>query len=762
MVWIIGFLLGIFDLVFSKYSPNVCSLNYELIGDQTCIRIFTLPQSWQQAEDRCKQEGSHLISIRNSLIQSALRDYIRLKISSSDPAFLPPVDVENFWTGGTVRETNDWRWIATLHNFSSFSYWKDRKVGSGCTSNKICLENSALKLTGKVGIVTLVSCDVILTNFEGESYVWMAEEKQKVLPYICESTCHLGYQWQNNFQKCVKIERNLLKSHSEASFFCGKEGSKLVSVESCPQLKNLIIDLKSSWNSALEKYWIGFYAGVEEYDTRPHFNFVTCQDLKFLDQAGGQFNPTNGHEYFGLLEYSSDSSIGDGIKLFKKTDLEDGSSQEMFICEVEEEWECSDGYTRQGQHCYKLLEEKFSSGEAELKCKENYGDVLLLESLINLHFLTNWLNEKEFTPETVYLGYMRHTTTLSNLEHLVYTSFDGHKIFENNRFKLAIDSNIKGDCLILKKVQDYFVIVQSDCNVHHNIICMKHQHSNTDQKWQLENSVQLILPMDRETKLNPLGLDKAESFENNVALSDTPPPSGLEGSASFLRKLSSFIELSKKVTIKTANGITILVWVFLTTAPLDNEKMFILDESKDENEKSLEFYIHKVNSKTLLGTQLCSEQQVGLVCSVFSSHNSMNLEMNVWNFVGFTYSTDDKRGTFIVNNTFGTSDREGSYFSYDALNWLSVNSITGPLVGMDKKFSNGLDGKMSCLQIYEYSIRPSQSMELQTCPVTDDRRSRPCPERYFKHKNNCFMVSETSADFSNAEYQCSSVSNDGR
>ena len=158
MVWIICFLLGIFDFVFSKNSQIVCSSNYELIGNQTCIRIFTLPQSWQQAEDRCKQEGSHLISIRSSQIQSALRDHIRLKISSSDPAFLPPVDVENFWTGGTVRETNDWRWIATLHNFSSFSYWKDRKVGSGCTSNKICLKNSALKLTGKVGIVSLVSC----------------------------------------------------------------------------------------------------------------------------------------------------------------------------------------------------------------------------------------------------------------------------------------------------------------------------------------------------------------------------------------------------------------------------------------------------------------------------------------------------------------------------------------------------------------------------------------------------------------------------
>ena len=162
MVWIICFLLGIFDFVFSKNSQIVCSSNYELIGNQTCIRIFTLPQSWQQAEDRCKQEGSHLISIRSSQIQSALRDHIRLKISVNDPSFLPPVDVENFWTGGTVRETNDWRWIATLHNFSSFSYWKDRKVGSGCTSNKICLKNSALKLTGKVGIVSLVSCGNVL------------------------------------------------------------------------------------------------------------------------------------------------------------------------------------------------------------------------------------------------------------------------------------------------------------------------------------------------------------------------------------------------------------------------------------------------------------------------------------------------------------------------------------------------------------------------------------------------------------------------
>ena len=64
----------------SKHPPPLtCSLNYEQLGD-ICIRISTIPLSWYDAEEKCKREGGHLISISSASIQSALMNNIKEKI----------------------------------------------------------------------------------------------------------------------------------------------------------------------------------------------------------------------------------------------------------------------------------------------------------------------------------------------------------------------------------------------------------------------------------------------------------------------------------------------------------------------------------------------------------------------------------------------------------------------------------------------------------------------------------------------------------
>ena len=132
----------------SKHPPPLtCSLNYEQLED-ICIRISTIPLSWYDAEEKCKREGGHLISIPSSNIQSALMNNIKEKISTDKESFIPPYadDVENFWTGGTVRVLNDWRWISTMNNLSSYSFWKGGRVGSGCGS--LCTYKQALLVSG--------------------------------------------------------------------------------------------------------------------------------------------------------------------------------------------------------------------------------------------------------------------------------------------------------------------------------------------------------------------------------------------------------------------------------------------------------------------------------------------------------------------------------------------------------------------------------------------------------------------------------------
>ena len=130
--------------------PENCSLNYERLAD-SCIRISTIALTWGEAEEKCKAEGGHLISITSSQTQSALMELIKLKIANNEKRFLPPYadEIENYWTGGTVRSLNDWRWISTLKNFSEFSLWKSSKKGFGCSSPDLCLETQALKISGE-------------------------------------------------------------------------------------------------------------------------------------------------------------------------------------------------------------------------------------------------------------------------------------------------------------------------------------------------------------------------------------------------------------------------------------------------------------------------------------------------------------------------------------------------------------------------------------------------------------------------------------
>ena len=82
----------------------------------------------------------------------------------------------------------------------------------------------------------------------------------------------------------------------------------------------------------------------------------------------------------------------------------------------------------------------------------------MFESYLTFNFILTWLQSRYDTPDTVLLGYRRHTTTRDASEDLVYTSFDGSKQFLNDNFNLVIDQI--GDCLILKKTSTSYEVVQ--------------------------------------------------------------------------------------------------------------------------------------------------------------------------------------------------------------------------------------------------------------------------------------------------------------
>ena len=714
--------------------------------------------TWGEAEEKCKAEGGHLISITHSQTQSALMNLIKLKIANNEKTFLPPYadEIENYWTGGTVRSLNDWRWISTLKNFSEFSLWKSGKEGFGCSSSDLCLETHALKISGDV-------------------FNWVAEEKTRKLPYVCESSCRVGYIWQKRSKKCVKIQRMTMKTQSEASLFCEKDRGKLISVDSCFQLKNLIGDLEFFWKSPSEKYWIGFYFGRKSTRSspgswaqrgidsrgRPVIGLQNCPDIKFVDETGGDFTLIPGEEYTGLLQYFPNSTSDDQVTLYR-AGMGDGSPSEMFLCEQDDDWACEPGYLSHGASCLQMMETRVKAGEAELRCQEQGAEVLELHSLTALNFLTTWMKEQIPSPESVYLGFMRHTNTKADTEHMEYLSFSGAQIFNNQNFNLVDDPNVIGDCLAISKSGDGYAIKQVDCHEEHNFVCSKPQFSRQkqDQSWPVDDSSQLLLPLDRETGLNPLGQPKLESQESLVAITDSPSPSGLKGAASLIG--SSYIKTHEDVIINTKNGLTILAWVYLSKQPIGHERSYIFD-GISEGGKSVELYIHSSGGSLLLGLTLCLERGQPGTCAAFESHETMSLTLDTWLYIGVTCSSDDHKGTFIVQDTFGSKDGEGTYFSLSKTIFPSMEQLSGPFIGIDKDLTNGLKGDISCLQVYQFFMKPSLAMDLQICPVPEDYTTfKKCPDGYTIYKSLCFLISEESVDFSYAEFSCSSKSSHQR
>ena len=80
---------------------------------------------------------------------------------------------------------------------------------------------------------------------------------------------------------------------------------------------------------------------------------------------------------------------------------------------------------------------------------------------------------------------------------------------------------------------------------------------------------------------------------------------------------------------------------------------------------------------------LCDGPMVGTTtitagtCQAFQSASSMALAVGQWQYVGFSYDTFTKRGTFIINRMHGYQavlPMENQYFSYNTKQWLSEGS----------------------------------------------------------------------------------------
>ena len=153
-------------------------------------------------------------------------------------------------------------------------------------------------------------------------------------------------------------------------------------------------------------------------------------------------------------------------------------------------------------------------------------------------------------------------------------------------------------------------------------------------------------------------------------------------------------------------------------------------------------------------------------CTEFKSLSSTPLTENKWFFIGFTYDTYFKSGTFIVNQVYGyegSEPNENQLFSYDSKFWLGtkyqgfgisfrIGAKTNYFASDAKPFS----GKMKCLQIHDMSLKPSQMDYQSSCPSLpeDDDLDEKCPDGFTHFRDHCYKISSKEDTFSNAEYSC--------
>ena len=164
-------------------------------------------------------------------------------------------------------------------------------------------------------------------------------------------------------------------------------------------------------------------------------------------------------------------------------------------------------------------------------------------------------------------------------------------------------------------------------------------------------------------------------------------------------------------------------------------------------------------------------QAVGTVtagtCFTFESSEYTPIRGNEWTYIAFTFDVFNNIGTFVVNGVHGyqsqsNSPMENQFFSFDTKQWLGLNALgvgSAVRIGGKKHENSGDDqsfiGKMSCLQVYNQFLRPSQIQHLKKCPVGSGySQFQLCPTGFKSFRGLCYQVHSKAKVFSDAEYSC--------
>ena len=384
-------------------NPN-CNANYDLVGGK-CIRVSPFAENFRAASEKCRSEGSYLLTILDNTIIPPLKTHIDI-ISNSKVQFLPQYspDISSYWVGGVV-ENSVWTWESNGKNYSLYSDWLDKKENEGCVLNK-CTDNYRLML------------DV------NKKYAWQAADMNIEKPYICESKCQSGFLWFRGAEKCLKVVGKKAQSTiSDALYQCSKMNSRLVSFETCRESDNLPDDLKRMLTQTSDEYWTGIYTnGLENLfprrltketkTVRPVIRsdgYASVKDCASLPDSSGT------DAEIGYFEYERPTIT------LKFAGL-DTLDERGYICEEEFDWICPQGYWLFQEDCYKLFERPSKFSDALIDCRNEGGFLTEVPTDFHKLFLIELIKNQNSSNTDIWTGYRKDPANFATDPDLIYHS----------------------------------------------------------------------------------------------------------------------------------------------------------------------------------------------------------------------------------------------------------------------------------------------------------------------------------------------------
>ena len=600
---------------------------------------------------------------------------------------------------------------------------------------------------------------------------------------------HHRYTWHPTARRCVKLvdATHGLAKQAAASARCANDGGRLLSINSCQQMEGLQEDLWLKNPTQDDSYWVGFYGeGFDNYEGQKrtsktkegHINSRgelglksggndNCPDdtkIKIEDMGGDK----NG--YYGSFVFTGDKEAKVKMAMFEKTD---STSEKGFLCEKERDWSCPEGYTIFQEVCYMFHAEKVSLGSADDSCMKAGGGVAQVDTLLHSTFIHAWLQQFNYT--TVWLGHRRHTTTIEAAEDNLYASLSGGELGAGGLDLVDFQADAgtadvaEHDCLVMDRAEgDHSGWRSENCSHTAAFICQVGQQITNEKVLGLPSFPEILMPLDLVTGFDDYHSSKREVNVSHVAITySTSPGNNLKGAAHFSGKDDSYFQMALSTDdekITTKYGLTVSAWVYIEQLNTD-ERAFLLDASGPcaegtEEYNSFMLWIEK-SQPTESGTPSPPPQPCGAVtnlnpghnggggeyiklkallcdgpvtgvsptkdgtCQTFESSSSMPLTVEKWEYVGFSYDTFTKKGTFVINSMFGyegSAAMENKHFTYNSsINqqgeaWFAEGAqsgFEGPLRIGSKKYRKadawqGLIGRLSCLQLHSGGLSPAQ------------------------------------------------------